>query len=47
MWPDRTDRWDYTWAELGKYDVPAAIDLILEETGRDKLTYYGYSQGNS
>ena len=35
--------WDFSWAEIGKYDIPAAIDHILETTHHDKLNYVGYS----
>ena len=35
--------WDFSWAEIGKYDIPAAIDHILETTSHQKLNYVGYS----
>jgi len=31
---------------MGRYDQPANIKKILEVTGKDELTYIGYSQGN-
>lgn len=37
--------WDYTFHEMGKYDLPASIDYILEETENDQLHYIGHSQG--
>ncbi|KAJ3658393.1 hypothetical protein Zmor_010133 [Zophobas morio] len=37
--------YDFTWHEIGYYDLPAAIDHILEMTGNDGLYYVGHSQG--
>uniref|UniRef100_W8C916 Lipase 1 n=1 Tax=Ceratitis capitata TaxID=7213 RepID=W8C916_CERCA len=37
--------WDFTFHEMGKYDLPASIDYILEETEEEKLHYIGHSQG--
>ena len=44
---DSFDRWDWSWAELGLYDDPAFINLILEETGAEKVNYIGYSMGTT
>jgi lysosomal acid lipase/cholesteryl ester hydrolase len=32
---------------MAKYDVPAAVDYILNKTGHSSLGYVGYSQGTS
>lgn len=48
--PDGTDRnifWLFSWHEIGKYDLPANIDYILEITKQEKLHYIGYSQGTT
>lgn len=37
--------WDYTFHEIGYYDVTASIDYILEVTQSQALHYIGYSQG--
>lgn len=37
--------WDYTFHEMGKYDLPASIDYVLEQTEHDQLHYIGHSQG--
>ena len=37
--------WDFSWAEIGRHDMPAVIHKVLNETGQDKLAYVGYSQG--
>jgi lysosomal acid lipase/cholesteryl ester hydrolase len=36
--------WSFSWHEIGYYDLPAMIDLILKETYQEKLQYIGYSQ---
>ncbi|XP_026319815.1 lipase 3-like [Hyposmocoma kahamanoa] len=38
---------DFTWHEIGVYDIPAMIDYILEETGNQRLHYIGHSQGGT
>lgn len=38
---------DYSFVELGVYDLPAQIDKVLDVTGVDKVTYVGHSQGTS
>lgn len=32
---------------MGRFDVPAFVDLIQETTGRDKITYIGHSEGTT
>lgn len=39
--------WNFTWHEIGVYDLPACIDYILYETGAKKLQYIGHSQGTT
>ncbi|XP_043522896.1 lipase 3-like [Frieseomelitta varia] len=39
--------WDFSWHEVGYYDLPATIDYILEYTGHAELYYVGYSQGTT
>lgn len=36
--------WDFSWNEMGKYDLPAEIDYVLSNTGQDSLFYAGHSQ---
>jgi len=31
--------------EIGKYDIPAMIDYILELTGYSNILYFGHSMG--
>jgi lysosomal acid lipase/cholesteryl ester hydrolase len=38
--------WDFNMVQPGVYDLPAAIDHVLENNKTtEKLTYYGWSQG--
>ncbi|KAH8328181.1 hypothetical protein KR067_005376 [Drosophila pandora] len=43
--PDETKFWDFSWHEIGMYDLPAMIDHVLKVTGYQKLQYAGHSQG--
>ena len=37
--------WSFSWADMGKHDVPTTIDFIRQKTGALKVAYVGYSQG--
>ena len=39
----KEEKWDFSFAEMGKYDQPAFFDKVLEVTGEKRLTYMGYS----
>lgn len=39
--------WNFSWHEIGIYDMPAIIDYILLKTGQEKLHYIGHSQGTT
>ena len=39
--------WNFSFQQMGKYDVPANIKYVLGVTGKAKLTYVGYSQGTT
>lgn len=39
--------WDFTWHEMGIYDLPAVIDKILAVTGNEKIFYVGHSMGTT
>ena len=43
----KKERWNWSWAEMGVYDVPAFVDKILEVTGKPKVTLMGYSMGSA
>ncbi|EFA01620.1 lipase 1 [Tribolium castaneum] len=38
---------DFSWHEIGYYDLPAAIDYILDVNGDDSIYYVGHSQGTT
>ena len=42
---DARNFYDYSFYEMGKYDVPAMVDGILEITHEKQLTYAGYDLG--
>ena len=37
--------WSFSWQEIAEYDVPAMVDLALEETNQEQLSYIAHSQG--
>jgi len=41
------DFWDFCWDEMGIYDLPAFYQFIMDTTGKDKITYFGHSEGTS
>ncbi|XP_058794543.1 uncharacterized protein LOC131666151 [Phymastichus coffea] len=44
-----TDRyfWDFSYHELGMYDLPSSIDYIIGATGHRRVLYVGHSQGTT
>lgn len=41
------DFWDFSFHEIGVYDLPAIIDYALNKLNGTSLTYLGYSQGTT
>jgi len=39
--------WHFSWDEMGKYDLPAMYDHILQTTGQEKLFHIGHSMGTT
>lgn len=39
--------WQFSWHEMGMYDVPAFIDYALDVTGQKDLYYFGHSMGTT
>ncbi|KAM6416078.1 LOW QUALITY PROTEIN: lipase member M-like [Rhynochetos jubatus] len=39
--------WAFSFDEMAKFDIPAAMNFIMEKTGQEKLYYIGYSQGTT
>jgi|LakMenE01Jun11ns_1017448.scaffolds.fasta_scaffold9581054_1 pimeloyl-ACP methyl ester carboxylesterase len=43
---DDAQYWDYTFADMGKFDVSAMINFITLKTGLSKISYMGFERGN-
>lgn len=41
------EKWDFTFADMGIYDLPASILKILDVSGAEQVTVVGHSQGTS
>ena len=47
-WERNSDKyWDFTFTEMGKYDLPAVFDYITQMTGFQKIAYVGHSMGTT
>lgn len=38
--------WDFSFHEMGLYDLPAQLEYVLKRRNRKSLSYIGHSQGN-
>lgn len=47
MDPSDASFWDFSWHEIGMYDLPAMIDFVLSKRNRKTLKYIGHSQGTT
>ncbi|XP_068620777.1 lipase 3-like [Battus philenor] len=45
--PTQSAFWQFSWHEIGYYDLPAMIDYVIKETGVAKVHYIGFSQGTT
>lgn len=45
--PLRREFWDFSWQEMGQYDVKANLQFVLAFTNQQKLIYVGHSQGTT
>lgn len=43
--PSSAEYWNFTSNDIGRYDIPATIDYILDKTHTSKINYLGHSQG--
>ncbi|KAI9987704.1 hypothetical protein PInf_023748 [Phytophthora infestans] len=44
---DNDKFWDFTWEDMGLYDLPAFLNRILDTTGRSTVSYVGHSEGTT
>ncbi|RYG69908.1 alpha/beta fold hydrolase [archaeon] len=43
---DGTDAfWSFTWDDMASEDVPAVVHYVLDQTGQEKLSWVGHSEG--
>lgn len=42
-----SDYWNFSWHEMGLYDIPATVNYTTNQTGQDNVTLICYSQGCS
>ncbi|CAD0199427.1 unnamed protein product [Chrysodeixis includens] len=45
--PEDPKFWEFSFDEIGRNDLPAMIDFVLETTGEEQLAYIGHSQGTT
>ncbi|XP_045777370.1 lipase 3-like [Maniola jurtina] len=45
--PSDSEFWDFSWHDIGYYDLPAMIDRALHVSNSDTLKYIGHSQGTT
>ncbi|XP_054738906.1 lipase 3 [Anastrepha obliqua] len=43
----RASFWNFTWHEIGYFDLPAIVDYVLETTGHQQVHYVAHSQGST
>jgi len=44
---DKPRFWQFSFEQMGIYDLPAEIDYVLGVTGQEKLSYVGHSEGTT
>ncbi|GMF29810.1 unnamed protein product [Phytophthora lilii] len=44
---DDDEFWEFTWEDMGRYDLPSEINYVLNKTGRSMLSYVGHSEGTT
>lgn len=47
IWKNEKKYWNFSWYEMGMYDLPATFDYISSYTGIEKHAYVGHSQGTT
>ena len=44
---NRAQYFDYSYHEMGIYDLPALIKMVVETSGQRSVNYIGHSQGTT
>ena len=45
MSPSQFEFWNFTFDDMGRYDVPASLNFLTNNTDHDKIIYIGHSMG--
>ncbi|EGG25252.1 carboxylic ester hydrolase [Cavenderia fasciculata] len=43
--PESAQFWDFSFDEMGRYDLPATMEYVVQSTGYKTLPYIGHSEG--
>ena len=46
-WQIRKEYFDYSFQEMADFDAPTQMNVVLEKSGADKLTWIGHSMGTT
>uniref|UniRef100_A0A8C3M9N0 AB hydrolase-1 domain-containing protein n=1 Tax=Geospiza parvula TaxID=87175 RepID=A0A8C3M9N0_GEOPR len=45
--PCQKEFWQFSFNEMGKYDIPAELNFIMNKTGQKDVYYIGHSEGST
>lgn len=45
--PKQKEFWEFSFDEMGRYDMPALVDFVLAKTGFSQTNYIGHSMGTT
>ncbi|NWU91773.1 LICH hydrolase, partial [Upupa epops] len=45
--PSQEEFWQFSFDEMGKYDIPAELYFIMNKTGQKSIYYVGHSEGST
>ncbi|NXD24310.1 LIPN Lipase, partial [Spelaeornis formosus] len=45
--PCQKEFWQFSFNEMGKYDIPAELNFIMNKTGQKDIYYIGHSEGST
>lgn len=45
--PEDPNFWNFSWQEMGLYDLPAIINHIMRQTHQQRMFHVGHSQGTT